>query len=134
MRTFPKSSMGGDFGKASFLFLNVDIINVLQDSLRSWHHVRPRGEIGRGSDSNKVVSRTKEFLDADHDWRNTFIGKAAPSGFTGTPNFAKKQTEEDDVQTPSKVLADLQKILSQGSTDKPSKCPSRASKTVRLLR
>ena len=54
VRRFPKSNMGGDFGKRSFLFLNVDIINVLQGSLRSWHHVRPRGDIGRGSGSNTL--------------------------------------------------------------------------------
>ena len=68
MREFPKSNMGGDFGKRSFLFLNVDIINVLQGSLRSWHHVRPRGEIGRGSGSNRWIDsmwRKRQMAAAD---------------------------------------------------------------------
>ena len=95
--------MGGDFGKASFLFLNVDIINILQGSLRSWHHVRPHGEIGRGSGSNTPIASTASAVFAKRE--TTRAGEGV-----GTRSATNLTTWPDVVPTAERTLENVDDV------------------------
>ena len=76
-------------------------------------------------------SDTREFLDPNHDWRDTFVGTAAVTGFTGTPNFQNDKGNSNSVMddkggddggrgrsqfaTPRALLQSLKAHISQGT-------------------